>query len=109
MQIQLDLRCLSQNDLVLSSKWKKESCWTFRKKSHINILEMASLLRLVQRLSDLSKPIRAVAMVDSHVTKGASSKGRTASLGLGAVLRRVNAQIIAASGVSLCAFLPHEA
>ena len=89
------------NDLVLSSKWKEESSWTFRKKSHINILEMASLLRLVQRLSDMSKPVRAVAMVDSHVTKGASSKGRTASVGLGAVLRRVNAQMVAAS-VYLC-------
>lgn len=89
------------NDLVLSSKWKEESSWTFRKKSHINILEMASLLRLVQRLSDMSKPVRAVAMVDSHVTKGASSKGRTASVGLGAVLRRVNAQMV------VCLFAPH--
>ena len=89
------------NEVVQSSEWRVDSCWTFRKQSHINILEMASLLRLVQKLSDGCKPIRAIAMVDSHVTQGASSKGRTASLGLGAVLRRVNAQLIAAS-IFLC-------
>ena len=89
------------NELASSCEWKEESSWTFRKSSHINILEMASLLRLVQKLSDRAKPTRAVALVDSHVTKGASSKGRTASIGLGAVLRRVNAHMIASS-IFLC-------
>ena len=77
------------NEIVTSSKWTCESSWTFRKESHINILEMASVLRLVQRLSDSCCPLRVVNLVDSHVTKGAASKGRTASLGLGAILRLV--------------------
>ena len=90
------------NEVVVASEWQVDSSWTFRKQSHINILEMASLLRLVQKLSDRCQPVRAVAMVDSHVTQqGASSKGRTASLGLGAVLRRLNAQLIASS-IFLC-------
>lgn len=89
------------NDIVMSSKWSKESCWTFRKKSHINILEMASVLRLVQRASDVCRAQRLVCLVDSHVTKGATSKGRTASLGLGSVLRRLNAHCVASS-IYLC-------
>ena len=93
-------------DLAASCEWKEESSWTFRKSSHINILEMASLLRLVQKLSDSAKPTRAVALVDSHVTKGASSKGRTASIGLGAVLRRVNAHMIASSIFLFLPFCP---
>ena len=40
-------------------------------------------------------------MVDSHVAKGAASKGRTASLGLGSILRRVNAHLVASS-IFLC-------
>ena len=89
------------NDIVISSKWSKESCWTFRKESHINILETASILRLVQRASDVCRAQRLVCLVDSHVAKGATSKGRTASLGLGSVLRRLNAHCVASS-IYLC-------
>ena len=94
------------NEIVVSSAWKEEGCWTFRKESHINILEMASLLRLVQKLSDRCCALRVVSMVDSHVTKGAASKGRTASLGLGAILRRLNAHMIAASIFMCIPFVP---
>ena len=94
------------NEIVVSSAWKEEGCWTFRKESHINILEMASLLRLVQKLSDRCCALRVVGMVDSHVTKGAASKGRTASLGLGAILRRLNAHMIAASIFMCIPFVP---
>ena len=94
------------NEIVVSSVWKEEGCWTFRKESHINILEMASLLRLVQKISDRCRALRVVGMVDSHVTKGAASKGRTASLGLGSILRRPNAHMIAASIFMCIPFVP---
>ena len=89
------------NEIALSSPWTQESCWTFRKESHINILEMASVLRLVQKASDRCRAQRLVCMVDSHVTQGATSKGRTASLGLGSVLRRLNAMCVSSS-IFLC-------
>ena len=94
------------NEVALTSSWREESSWTFRKDSHINILEMASLLRLVQRLSDRCCPLRVVSMVDSHVAKGAASKGRTASLGLGSVLRRLNAHMVASSIFMCIPFVP---
>ena len=94
------------NEVALTSPWREESSWTFRKDSHINILEMASLLRLVQRLSDRCCPLRVVSMVDSHVAKGAASKGRTASLGLGSVLRRLNAHMVASSIFMCIPFVP---
>ena len=94
------------NEIVTSSTWTCESSWTFRKESHINILEMASVLRLVQKLSDRCCPLRVINLVDSHVTKGAASKGRTASHGLGAILRRLNAHLVASS-IFLCVpFVP---
>ena len=34
------------NEVALSSSWELHSSWTFKKQSHINILEEASLLRL---------------------------------------------------------------
>ncbi len=94
------------NEIALSSKWTQESCWTFRKESHINILEMAAVLRLVQRSSDSCKARRIVCMVDSHVAKGAASKGRTASLGLGSVLRRLNALCVASSSFLCISYVP---
>eukprot|EP00435_Cladocopium_sp_Y103_P012322 s1186_g3.t1 len=53
------------NEIALSSPWKVQSSWTFKKQSHINILEEASVLRLVNFLSRCKKPVRAVALVDS--------------------------------------------
>ena len=67
---------------------------------------MAAVLRLIQRSSDSCRAQRIVCMVDSHVTKGATSKGRTASLGLGSVLRRLNALCVASSSFLCVAFLP---
>ena len=64
------------------------------------------MLRLIQRSSDSCRAQRIVCMVDSHVTKGATSKGRTASLGLGSVLRRLNALCVASSSFLCVAFLP---
>ena len=95
------------NEVALTAEWEEESCWTFRKGSHINILEIASLLRLVQQLSDKCFPLRVVvSMADSHVAKGAASKGRTASHGLGSILRCLNANMVASSIFMCIPFVP---
>eukprot|EP00435_Cladocopium_sp_Y103_P019932 s4028_g4.t2 len=85
------------NEVALSAKWEVHSAWTFKKRSHINILEEASILRLVNFLSRSRRPLRAVALVDSYVVRGATSKGRSSSRALSTVLRRVCATSLAAA------------
>ena len=86
------------NDVAASSDWRVDSSWTFKKESHINILEMCSLLKLASRLALKKQSLRVVNLVDSFVVRGAASKGRSASLGLTPVIRRLCA-------VSTAAFL----
>ena len=88
------------NEVALSAQWSVGASWTFRKQSHINILEECALLRLVSKLATLNRPCRAVALVDSFVCRGATSKGRSSSKGLSAVLRRINSLLVA-SGIYL--------
>lgn len=83
------------NEVAIAAPWEVVASWTFRKPSHINILEEAVLLRLVNRLGRRSLPSRIVALVDSHVVRGATSKGRTSSRALSSVLRRVCAGCVA--------------
>ena len=83
------------NEVAIAAPWEVVASWTFRKPSHINILEEAVLLRLVNRLGRRSLPSRIVALVDSHVVRGATSKGRTSSKALSSVLRRVCAGCVA--------------
>lgn len=66
------------NDVAQSSSWRTYKSWTFRKESHINILEMSSLLRLANSFSDGRIPLPVVNLVDSFVVRGAASKGRSA-------------------------------
>ena len=55
------------NSVALSSACEVCSSWTFRKQSHINILEMASILRLANKLAEERRPIRVVNLVDSYI------------------------------------------
>ena len=86
------------NSVALSAPWEVCSSWTFRKQSHINILEMAAMLRLANKLADGLRPLRVVNLVDSYVCRCAASKGRSSSRALSAILRRFNA-ISVASGL----------
>eukprot|EP00435_Cladocopium_sp_Y103_P013722 s2211_g3.t1 len=85
------------NEVALSASWEVHSSWTFKRSSHINILEEAAILRLANNLARLRKPVRAVALVDSYVVRGATSKGRSSSRALSAILRRVGATCVAAA------------
>ena len=85
------------NEAALASKWEILKSWTFRKQSHINILEEAAVLRLVNFLATYRRPLRASALVDSFVVRGATSKGRSSSRGLSTILRSVGATCVAAA------------
>ena len=84
------------NEVALTSQWKVGSAWTFKKESHINILEMAAMLRLASNLADRCQPLRVVNLVDSYVCRCAASKGRSSSRALSTILRRFNAVSVAA-------------
>ena len=100
------LESLAINDLALSADWKVDVAWNFSKPGHINLLEEASLLRLAQRCAHLGCPTRITAMVDSNVVRGATSKGRSSSLGLSSVLRRFNAVCVSAALYFHIPFVP---
>ena len=91
------LESVGINDLALSGDWSVDTSWSFRKESHINILEEAVVLRLAQRCSRFGFPTCVTAMVDSNVVRGATSKGRSSSVSLSTVLRRFNAICVAAA------------
>ena len=90
------LECQLSNEVMNTARWKVAASWAFRKQSHINILEEASLLKLCNSIARQGSPIRISVFVDSNVIRCATSKGRTSSLGLGPVLRRVTALCVAA-------------
>ena len=83
------------NEVALTSRWSVASSWCFKKDSHINILEEAALLRLVTFLGSKMRPLRAVALVDSFVCRGATAKGRSSSRSLSSILRKVNSRMVA--------------
>lgn len=83
------------NSLALKAKWEVVEDWTFKKHSHINILEFSVLERLAKRLIAGGHFGRVTCLVDSHVVSAASSKGRTSSYGLAPVLRRFGALCVA--------------
>ena len=94
------------NDVAVSSDWRVVNSWTFKKQSHINILEMASVLRLANKLAERKKSLRVVNLVDSFVVRGAASKGRSASLGLSPIIRRLNAVCVASFLFFTLPFVP---
>ena len=94
------------NCIMISSGWKVLASWSFRRASHINILEEASVLRLCQLIARRGKPVRITVIVDSNVVRCATSKGRTSSVGLGSILRRVCALQVAAGIYLHAAFVP---
>ena len=83
------------NEAALCLPWEVMSSWTYRKESHINILEEAAVLRLVKLVGMRKTPLRIVVLVDSNVVRGATSKGRTSPRALSSILRRVNASMLA--------------
>ena len=94
------------NEVAISSFWKVNSSWAFKKPSHINLLELKSLLRLFSDLVKRRKSVRVVAFVDSIVTRGAVSKGRSSSKAVAAILRQICALCVAGGLYAVTPFVP---
>lgn len=94
------------NELSLSFKWSLDSVWTFRISAHINVLELSSVLKLVNRLVRAGKGLRVVVLVDSNVIKCAASKGRSSSRALSRFLVRLAALAVAGGLYLVFGFVP---
>ena len=94
------------NDLCLSRTWQVDSAWTFRVSSHINILEMSVVVRLVSKLVKQGKCLRIVVLVDSNVVKCAAAKGRSSSRALSRLLCRLAALSVAGGIYVTFGFVP---
>ena len=78
------------NEVTLSSCWSLSNSWKFKNKQRINLLAMRSVEKLVEKQAKKG-PRRFCCLVDSNVCRGALGKGRSASLALSSVLRRISA------------------
>ena len=94
------------NEIAISSAWDVEASWAFKRPSHINLLELRSLLRLVMDLVKGKRALRFVAFVDSIVTRGAFSKGRSSSYAVASLLRQICALMIVGGLYGVTPFVP---
>ena len=94
------------NAAALSSSWKVQASWAFKKPSHINLLELKSLLRLFSDLVKQKKALRFVAFVDSIVTRGAVAKGRSSSFAVAFILRQICTLCLVGGLYAVTPFVP---
>jgi hypothetical protein len=78
-------------------RWREIVRWKWRRTGHINVLEMQAALAAVQRRARSMKnwDLRFLAYVDSLVTLGVFSKGRSSRSGPLYAARRLGAVLIA--------------
>ena len=94
------------NEVVLTSQWREKASWKFRRQSHINLLELKSVLRLVSDLVKEKKSVRFCVLVDSIVTKGSVSKGRSSSVAVSSILRHICSFMVAGGLYAVTPFVP---
>ena len=76
------------NDLLASSSWKVEKCWSWKRKSHINVLEGHGGLAVLADAALKCPDSRFCCLLDSRAAKGALAKGRSSSVSLQRVCKR---------------------
>ena len=106
-----DLECVGLenqlvNDVVLSADWKVLDAWRFRSPLHINLLELKSLEKLVTKKAKECRPLKFCDIVDSNVSRGALGKGRSASVAVSRVLKRIGATLVASDLYMVNPFCP---
>lgn len=82
------------NEIMESNDWQVKKCWRFKKESHINLLELKAVQKLVEDRAR-SGPSRFLGLVDSNVSRCALGKGRSASKSISTILRRIGATLVA--------------
>ena len=70
------------NEIMQSTAWRLEKVWSWKRKSHINVLESFSSVSALGTASQRNPDSRLCLGVDSQVSKGALSKGRSSAKSL---------------------------
>jgi hypothetical protein len=83
------------NDVLLSCKWEVVSSWPWRGSSHINLLEVASVLRSYEEEAKTGGDSRFVDCVDSNVELCALTRRRRSSNALRFLLKRASTLAVA--------------
>ena len=83
------------NEVLLSKKWETVAEWRWNRPRHINIHETSVVEVLFKKLALDGGGTRDVVALDSNVGLSALVKGRSSSLGLRPVLRRIGATLVA--------------
>ncbi|CAE7860744.1 unnamed protein product, partial [Symbiodinium necroappetens] len=94
------------NDLALSSDWKVQAAWRWDRESHINVFETEAYFRLCLHKARLCRPCRFSSLIDSNVARCALSKGRSPSVALTRVLKKVSAVSLTAGLYGALPFCP---
>ena len=85
------------NDVLLSHRWEVVSAWHWKRPRYINIQETSVVDTLCKRLALTCPRTRHVFALDSNVGLCSLVKGRSPSLGLQPVLRRIGATLVVGS------------
>ncbi len=88
------------NDVLLTAPWRTSRSWRWQSKSHINVLETATVVSLVKELAFESADTRHVVLSGSQVAIGCLAKGRSPSFMLQRQCKIIGA-LQAAAGIYL--------
>ena len=83
------LEDLLTNDVCASRVWRQRFAWWWRSSSHINVLEMSAVVRLLRELAKKGGDQRITVFIDSHVVLSCLVRGRSSSDSLRSLLRKV--------------------
>ena len=83
------------NDLCVTRPWTTKKVWSWRGKSHINILESAATLKLASSMARSGGDVRYVDFVDSSVARSVLTRCRSSSDALKALLHQNSAVALA--------------
>ena len=85
------IESIAVNDVLCGGSWGVDVVFPWRGDSHINVLELATIVALERRLATSHAGRRIVIFADSQVAKSAAAKGRSSSRSLGHALMRSSA------------------
>lgn len=83
------------NELCCSLLWKVSASWRWKNPSHINVLELGSVLKLLRIVAAEGGDRRLPFFVDSHVVRSCLARGRSSAGSLKLLLKKVGAVALA--------------
>ena len=82
------LEDLLSNDVCIRLPWKVHSAWQWEGRSHINVLELAAVVKLMRDLAKNGGDRRQVVLVDSQVVVSVLRRGRSSAASLKGLLKK---------------------